>query len=287
MAESDEKTLSPEIVQDLQKIFGDQNWSLEIEEEKILFNRFCSMLKCLSKEQQWCVLETTRNFLRIEFNDYYYHIKQCLSKIDPKSVDGITHIYIAPMTLGMPDETGGKSSGFLSYMLKNSTAMATTILSDKSLFTIEKLAGLPKNFNSRPRLLFLVDDFIGSGETVSRCIEYLKENNINLNKVIVLSLVIQNIGFEKIKNMGPKIVYSVFRKKGISDSYETPKKEKMIRIMISIEALLKINPENRFGYRQTEALVKMMRTPNNTFPVFWKDQKLADGSNFYSPFPRN
>lgn len=287
MAKNEEESLSLEIIQKLQKIFKDHNWSMKNVEEKELFNRFCSMLKCISKEQQECVLEITRNFLRIEINEYYYHIKQCLTKIDPKFLDAITHVYIAPMKLGMPDEMGGKSSIFLSYMFQNSTALASTTLKDKPLTVIEKLAGLPKNFNNMPKLLILVDDFIGSGETVSKCIEYLKENDIDLHKVIVLSLVIQNLGYEKIKNLGPQIIYSVFRKRGISDSYEELSREKMIRIMVSIEDLLKINPENRFGYLQTEALVKLMRTPNNTFPVFWEKRRLEDGSYFCSPFPRN
>jgi hypothetical protein len=56
--------------------------------------------------------------------------------------------------------------------------------------------------------------------------------------------------------------------------------------MTSIEELLEVESNMRFGRNQTEALIKMMRTPNNTFPVYWEERKLKNGTFFYAPFPR-
>lgn len=36
------------------------------------------------------------------------------------------------------------------------------------------------------------------------------------------------------------------------------------------------------GYAESEALVTMIKTPNNTFPFYWYEKN----SNSYAPFPR-
>ena len=38
----------------------------------------------------------------------------------------------------------------------------------------------------------------------------------------------------------------------------------------------------QLGYANTESLVAMIKTPNNTFPVYWYEHK----KNSYAPFVR-
>jgi hypothetical protein len=52
--------------------------------------------------------------------------------------------------------------------------------------------------------------------------------------------------------------------------------------MEHIEKNLDIPDDYLFGYKKSEALVTMIRTPNNTFPVFWYNKKNEDNA----PFPR-
>jgi hypothetical protein len=135
--------------------------------------------------------------------------------------------------------------------------------------------------------VILVDDFIGSGETIIGCLNYLDTLGIEIDHIIIMTLVIQNTGFQKLQDIGVRTLYSEFRERGINDSYSEPIKGKLIAAMNAIENFLKIDQKNRFGYNQTEALVKMIRVPNNTFPVFWEKRRLQNGDSFCGPFPRN
>ena len=41
----------------------------------------------------------------------------------------------------------------------------------------------------------------------------------------------------------------------------------------------------RMGYEKSEALISLMRTPNNTFPIFWKGI-ISKGIEIDAPFQR-
>lgn len=88
----------------------------------------------------------------------------------------------------------------------------------------------------------------------------------------------------EIENFNIPYYTSSKRKKGISDRYVTPELEIKIELMKGIEKLI---PNNwcPFGWKHSEALVTLTRTPNNTFPIFWNTHKKG-GKNFKAPFER-
>ncbi len=51
--------------------------------------------------------------------------------------------------------------------------------------------------------------------------------------------------------------------------------------MESIEKKIKPHKNEKLGFKSSEALITLIRTPNNTFPVFWKQKK-----DRIAPFPR-
>ena len=59
-------------------------------------------------------------------------------------------------------------------------------------------------------------------------------------------------------------------RKGITG---TEHEHEWTQIMLNIEKRIKVKPEYAFGYAHSEALVKMSRTPNNTFPIYWLKTK--------------
>ena len=50
-------------------------------------------------------------------------------------------------------------------------------------------------------------------------------------------------------------------------------KKNNIKLMTQIENKLKIDKNFSFGYNRSEALISLIKTPNNTFPVFWFTNK--------------
>jgi hypothetical protein len=73
--------------------------------------------------------------------------------------------------------------------------------------------------------------------------------------------------------------------KGISESTAIENKVAALKIVDRIEKRLRITEKFFRGYGQSEALVKMIRTPNNTFPLYWCD-KTKKGDKWPAPFPR-
>jgi hypothetical protein len=263
----------------LKIIFAEKKWG----SEKELFNKFCNSLSVLTLDQQNCIMAITKNFLRIEFKDYPTHLINCLEQIQPSN-----KVYVLPLKKRRDYESGtSKSSDSIAYLFKNKLLFLTTPFNNTVFNVVSKPELLPNNFNLNPYPLFIVDDFIGSGETCEECLNYLLEKGIELTKINIISLVVQNLGYDRIlNNFGISISNSKYRQRGITDSFSDPERKRLQETMESIESFLQYDKNEQFGYNRTEALVKMNRTPNNTFPFYWKDKIITGGCRYSSPFPR-
>ena len=89
--------------------------------------------------------------------------------------------------------------------------------------------------------------------------------------------------FSNLKKENVKVYTAVVRKKGISDKYAIGIVEKKKCIMHEIEDILKVDSKYSFGFNQTEALISLIKTPNNTFPVYWYENNSIKSK---APFPR-
>ena len=131
-----------------------------------------------------------------------------------------------------------------------------------------------------------VDDFIGTGDTAKKFIENLlnKFKDLKIEDLAILTLVIQKQAIQNLKTKYPniKIFRSIEKKKGISDKYSDTELSEKIKLMKHIEKNLNIPDKYSFGYEKSETLVTMIRTPNNTFPVFWYNKE----NEHNAPFPR-
>lgn len=154
-----------------------------------------------------------------------------------------------------------------------------------------------KDFQNNSNII-LIDDFIGSGKTAIRRLnwvkEKLKESNKNKSKVYFIAMAGMKKGIENIdKNIYEDLFVPFQLDKGISDNFPEAQKEEMINLMIEMEEKLaaKYNKKKlrdfRLGYDKSEALysVEAFSTPNNVFPIFWWP-KLKDGSSWNTFFKR-
>jgi hypothetical protein len=85
--------------------------------------------------------------------------------------------------------------------------------------------------------------------------------------------------------MNIPIYYDFIGSKGISDTYSGESLDEKIKIMLEIEKMIPGSTLFSLGYNQSEALITLTRTPDNTFPIFWKDHR-KKGKKFKAPFPR-
>lgn len=103
-----------------------------------------------------------------------------------------------------------------------------------------------------------------------------KDDGPDINNIIVLSLVAHMQGLSYLSKIDVSIYYGIVIHKGISDNFTGDTKDTYITLMKQIEDRIpKITEDNRFGYKQCEALLHMYRIPNNTFPIYWLHRNIS------------
>lgn len=262
-------------------LFSQKGWPLEGCLGEKYFEEFCNLLQGLSILERNMILTLSEDFLWVQdveyvryfsiaFDDFVSHLDNQTSKT----------IIIAPL---LPEEDIGKpkSSVCLVYLIKcalpafrSKYKLHNIVLQDNPL-TFDA-----SSFSSNS-ILCLVDDFIGCGETAIKGIQYYTRKAIPPSNIIVLSLVAMQEGINFANKNGHSVYSSIIQQKAITGRLDG-NEESFRSAMQNIELRIKVLDDFRFGYANSEALVRMMRTPNNTFPIYW----LRNRQNPHPPFPR-
>ena len=273
--------ISPSELRQANDIFAVLNWDRDGD----LFERFCHMLDVLDEDQKKLVLDLTRRFLWIPYTRYVDELKNALKAISPEDVKPFDHIIVLP--LSKPNQLHRiKSGSAVAYLFKGIELKLLPLFSDKELQVFDEIpsSGFLEKKNS---LLLLVDDFIGTGDTAMAMLQKLvEERGIEKKRIQITSIVGQNTGVSRIEKYGVRVSCSVFRGRGISDEFKGGQLSQALKTMNEIENLLKVSSDYRLGYKGSEALVSLLRAPNNTFPVYWKCSRLENGVEYVPIFPR-
>ena len=130
-------------------------------------------------------------------------------------------------------------------------------------------------------LLLLVDDFIGTGDTIKEKLEYvqktLKERGLNNVTVKIISVGCMDFAKAKLSSLAVDYFSAYWLKKGISELVDEDKREVASCSMNSLEGKLQKKCKNKsishfsFGYQRSEALFVLdgFNVPDNVFPIFW------------------
>ncbi|MCH4896111.1 hypothetical protein E0494_05280 [Marinilabiliaceae bacterium JC040] len=270
-------------IKKLNLLFDVKNWNRIAGHTKV-FDRFCDLYENLSDEQIDLILELIERYTWITTNDYNSRLANLIDGIDKTLLNTIKNIYLFP-AINFKDVDKTKSGNAIMYMLpplKNCVNGYENI-NFSQLNSFDELTALELKDDE---LLFVVDDYIGTGNTVIETLKEVSKNtSISDEKLRVLSIVIQKDGLELLKNKGVKVLYSEVVMKGISEYYHGEVLEKNVQTMLEIEKRIPKVGSFSFGYGHSESLVTMIKTPNNTFPIFWKNHKKS-GEEYKAPFPR-
>ena len=275
-----EPELSIQSLEMIRRLFQSKGWPFEGDFGEQYFNDYSQLLSRLNKEQQDTILALTEEFLWIPDSQYIRLVQNIFSKFIESLSEAEKNIIIAPL---LPERDFGKakSSVALLYLIKCHIPSLQNRYPNHHIVVFD----YPPNVIASPiietSVLCLVDDFIGSGETALSAIQYYEEAGVSSACISVLSLVAMEQGIAAIEKNNHKVLAEIIRNKAISDRTDGNRDE-YARIMSSIEDHIKVHDEFRFGYAHSEALVKMARTPNNTFPIYW----LRGKKNPTPPFPR-
>lgn len=262
----------------IKDVFIRKNWPIEDYFDDGVFENFCNMLAGLTPDQCNLIISLTEKFLWIQEGAYIKHFSVAFdSFITSYDFSRGKRIYICPL---LPEEDFGKSKSSVSllYFVKAHLDAIQRKYSDFSITYADSPNAVNLDIIKDSYTLCLIDDFIGTGETVERAAKYFLEQDISKNMMAIVSLVSMKSGIFDLNNKGYSTYTDISCDKGISYTGDETK----IELMKNIEKTIKVSDDYKFGYKSSEALVKMMRTPNNTFPIYW----LRNKKNKFAPFPR-
>lgn len=268
------------LVARLAAIFAANGWSAS---ESQLFEQYCRLLKELTDEEQDLILLLTSRFLYCTLTYYDMAVRELVEYVVSTIPSQLSRIVVIP--LADPSNAGRiKSPTTFAYLVLTKLRQITTASSFSIADYESPQLWAASCSPSRPGdFILLCDDFIGSGDSAMAAMKPFEDaTRGQFTNTNVVALAAHRIGINRIKTAYPCVdvlAYHV-RTRGISDSSDIDCIEKAKCIMTSIESRIGISDQFRFGYRASEGLESLIRTPNNTFPVFW-----AAGPKSERPWP--
>jgi hypothetical protein len=271
----------------LSVIFAQKKWKIDENlpgKDTTVFERFIKLMEKFNPEERDLLFFQIERFVRIEFVEYVESLNRIADELCKS--DNFDKIIVIPMK-NRKDfaKQATKSGDLISYLLQTMLTARGKIVytfTDISAKLIRsKLAG-------DVSLIIGVDDFIGSGKTAIEFIENVEDlYKIYKPSIYVASICALDVGYNRIKEKTENVFVDVRVNRGISDVAEWDEKTKIQQkiVMTGIESNIRIGDEYKFGFMKSEALVKMIRTPNNTFPIYWCSTDQS-GASWPSPFPR-
>ena len=274
---------------ELISVFKEQNWDIEESTagENSVFDMFCKRLEELESDaDRELMLELTRKYLVVNLEEYGKYMVDVFRKFIDRNKDKIGKtevIHMFPVQdKDYPAKT--KSGNVMCYLFQGNLMRRFDEFRNKRIRIIETFDGLEK-YKEDIECLLLVDDFVGTGDTILGCINLIEEKGIKKERIKALTLVMQEQGRNAVEEYGVEIYSAVLRNKAITDNYSIEEAEKKIAQMKNVGKRIKAKKELYLGYKESEGLVSMIKTPNNTFPFYWHEGK-RDGKLCVPPFAR-
>ncbi|WP_262273410.1 phosphoribosyltransferase-like protein [Microvirga yunnanensis] len=248
------------------------------------FDNICRIAERLDQKEFDLLAHLLSNYTRVEHDAYVPALLRALNKARPD--EDSNHVYRVAPILKPKDKEKNKSGVHVVYQFKHLIWRFSQKFSKYKLYDYVSIDKLKKAVpSSQTYTTIFVDDFIGSGGTVNECIDdYLASARPTCEKIMFISIGVMQAGIDAINSRGYEVFYDQVFPKGIADSASIDK-ELAYSLMDGIEGRIEIGPDYKYGYEKSEGLVSMIRTPNNTFPVFWAS-KCVDGTEWPAPFPR-
>lgn len=230
-------------------------------------------LECDDEQKRELILELLYRFKHISASRFSKHLESLARKIvQDKSLSDSTTQLVA-----MAADANADSSQYLLYGLK-------PIMERLGWRDYKQVNTFGSSFraykqNNKLKNIVLIDEFIGTGQTVLGRVKALRavyENaGIKDTKIIVKVVACTRQGMDAVQSESIDIDSEIILEKGISDFYDPLVAKDKLSIMLSMESSLLDSYKDikmpSLGYGGTESLYVRDdgNTPNSVFPIFW------------------
>lgn len=238
---------------------------------KNLLREYIELLNlCESSEEKDLINSLIDKFIVLDTQKLSVSLKDIKNKISEQyNINAKNTIFYA-----FADDSKPDGSQFIIQSFKNKFQVLDGW--DESNFS-NNLLNI-KSHGSRFKKIFLIDDFIGTGNTTSSkyafAIRELAKQSIQYDCLVVLSVACMEFTTSRLESEGIPFYSPYLIRKGITDNYSREEVEQKKKLMLQIES--RLNKKNGkhffpFGYEQSEALfsIEEINIPDNVFPVFW------------------
>lgn len=269
-------------------IFEENSWDTN-NEKNYLFDRFTRSLDMLEVDDQEFMIEITKKYKQYAFSDYEEMLSECLVEMSkskyfaPKKGQEIIFAPLLKYSEGEYSYKETKSSNLMSYLIKADKNSYLKFIGQVNIraATFLDYEDIGK-IKDKKASLVLIDDYIGSGNTACESVESYVKAGVALEDISIISLLIDTKGSNLLTEKNIAFFTSSKKHYTVYDIYEDNDelRNRIKRISRKIGA-----PKRYYlGYKDTMALVSLIRTPNNTLPFYWVTSKKNKGG---TPFPRS
>lgn len=261
----------------IQKLFTHQKWNIDEANKSSLYNRYIHTYKQLEPDERELFINLSYQFEIIPFDYYPKILGKVLSNVFQKYMGKKQTIYIYPIKKGAHKDFI-KSSDLVTYLCNSTQLKYTDALSKKKIVLLGSIKQIKSQKNRIINSsLLIVDDFIGSGKYTSDVISELILLGIPKDQIIVATLFITQAGIKRLHQKEYHLEYGEVVKSCIETLTASQKK-----VLDGIEKKMGVNQDFSFGFGCSGTLISLIRTPNNTLPIFW----MPSGQFDSPPFPR-
>ena len=262
---------------EIQKLFSHHNWRVDTTNKSSLYNRYLHTYARLESDERELFISLSYQFKVITLNDYQELLANVISCVIKKYLGKKQTLFIYPIKKCSHKDCI-KSSDLVSYLCKSTSLKYNDSISKKKIILLgsteqvkEKIQQISNN------ALLIVDDFIGSGKYTSDVIRELALIGIPKDRIIATTLYITQAGIKKLRQEQCQLEYGEIIESFISELSAADKE-----VLSRIEEKMGVEDGFSFGYGHSGILVSLIRTPNNTAPIFW----MPFGRYSAPPFPR-
>lgn len=259
-------------------VFKTQGWPIDEKNKSSLYHRFLQTYRQLNSAEQELFIKLSSMYRWVSLSEYQELIVRLMEQtIQRHYGKKAQDVWIYPIKKKEHFETI-KSADLVAYLCKAVQFQYSDILYKRKFHVLGSLNIVQEKkdkFKDRP--LLILDDFIGSGKYVSDVIEELSKHGISKENIVVCSLFVSENGLKQVLDSECHIEY-IEQTQNMARGLSQQEKD----LLEKIEDALNVEEQFRFGFGGSANLITLLRTPNNSLPLFWLDR----GRSHTAPFPR-
>ena len=261
----------------LEEFFERKGWT-KFTGHKHALNRIGDLMSTLNEEECFLISQILDRFLWAPNEEYNTLFLRALNRIPPSKFIGIKNLVFVPI-FKKTDEGKIKSSLGVAYLSKAGFIKYYSRYEELNIIPLKNHRDLQKNidngnFSLDDSLIVYCDDFIGTGKTVIDCLDWvISECSLEIENITILGLAGMSSGLNKILEINQACYFGETVQRAITDSFNDAEIPKYIKVMLDMGLDIDCKSHYSLGFKKSEAAVSMIRTPNNTFPIFWNSFK--------------